>query len=261
MTLVAYSTISDEDYAAEWGAERVNAWLRRLNRIDNNDWRPAALWALKNHPNDPEYLDEFLRRLERIAANMLVRRVYAAPRAQRYAELLQQLDDREGLDAAAFELTHADQTAMLDALAGDIYLTAPVRKYVLLRLDESLAGDEPVTYTHRLITVEHVLPQTPAPGSEWMTNFDDEQRQHWIHKLANLVLLSRSRNSQAQNLDFAEKKDRYFTSKKGVASFALTTQILAESEWTPESLERRQASLLKRLSREWGIRSEASHAD
>jgi hypothetical protein len=94
-----------------------------------------------------------------------------------------------------------------------------------------------------------------------MTNFGDEQRQHWIHKLANLVLLSRSKNSQAQNFDFAEKKDSYFTSKKGVASFALTTQILAESAWTPESLERRQARLLKQLSRDWSIRSEASHAD
>ncbi|MFE2581132.1 DUF262 domain-containing protein [Streptomyces sp. NPDC059378] len=32
---------------------QVNAWFKRLQQIDNNDWRPAALWALRNHGDDP----------------------------------------------------------------------------------------------------------------------------------------------------------------------------------------------------------------
>lgn len=249
----AYTVIANESYSAARGADAVNAWLRRLNRLDNNDWKPVALWALVNHRDDPDTLAGLLQRLERVAASMLIRRTYATPRATRYAELLTQLDRGDGPAAAAFDLTPAERRATLDALDADIYNTAPVRKYVLLRLDEQLSAASGVTYDHRVISVEHVLPQSPMPDSVWNANFTDDEHDRWLHRLSNLVLLSRAKNSQAGRYDFDEKKTKYFTTSSGTSNFALTTQIIAASEWTPATLAARQAQLLDTLTDVWGL--------
>jgi hypothetical protein len=129
----------------------------------------------------------------------------------------------------------------------------PVRKYVLLRLDEKLANQPGVSYQHKMITVEHVLPQTPKSDSDWVKNFSEEQRSWWTHRLANLVLLNRAKNSEAQRFDFQEKKTKYFTGPNGVAIFALTTGVLQEASWTPYFLEARQKKLIGMLSDEWRL--------
>jgi hypothetical protein len=54
-----------------------------------------------------------------------------------------------------------------------------------------------------------------------------EKCAEWVDPIANLVLLSRRKNSEANNYDFETKRTKYFQSAKtGVANFALTTQVL-----------------------------------
>ncbi|MFO1237943.1 MAG: HNH endonuclease family protein [Alphaproteobacteria bacterium] len=60
---------------------------------------------------------------------------------------------------------------------------------------------------------------------------DEAERDAWVHKLANLVLLTRRKNA-GFNADFDEKKERYFSARAGVANFALTNQVLATQAWT-----------------------------
>jgi hypothetical protein len=98
-----------------------------------------------------------------------------------------------------------------------------------------------------------VLPQTPAPGSVWTTWFTDEERQQWVHRLANLVLLTRRKNSEASNYEFAEKKEKYFKTRSGVSPFALTTQVLNTHEWTPALLQQRQGELVNALATLWRL--------
>ena len=233
--------------------EELNNWLKRLDQLDNDDWRPPALWALKEHGEDVEFLVQFMSKLERLAASMLLRRVYATPRQQRYMELLKQLIDGDGLQADAFELTDAERRETLDRIDGELYLATRVRKYVLLRLDSVLAQDPGASYDHRIITVEHVLPQTPPQESQWTRDFSEEDAEQWTHRLGNLLLLNRRSNSRAQNYDFAVKKDKYFTSDQGVAVFALTTQVLKEPVWTPKVIADRQKYLVGTLAREWDL--------
>lgn len=241
----------DFDAGGVW--EKVNDWLKRLSQLDNDDWRPVALWALKNHRDDGAFLDQFLRKLERLAASFLLRRVYTTPRVQRYLDLLKQLDDGEGLASPAFELSEDEKAETKSRLGGEIYLVNPVRKYVLLRLDSLIAANPGATYAHKVITVEHVLPQNPKADSRWMSDFTEEQRLDWTHRLGNLVLLNRTKNSEAQNYDFDVKKAKYFTSTKGAALFALTTQVLGYQAWTPEVVEARHAELAQRLIAEWDL--------
>lgn len=249
----AYEQIRDQSYAAVAGAGKVNSWFKRLAQLDNNDWRPPALWALRTHADDPQWLDDFFRALERLASSMLLRRVYATPRSQRYADLLRELADGKGLDSPSFLLSDVEKAETVKRLGGEIYLVSKVRKYVLLRLDEVLAKNPGVSYDHPLITVEHVLPQTPQADSVWTKTFTDDERLHWTHRLANLVLLNRAKNSEAQNFDFEKKKVKYFSGSNGVATFALTSQVLGHHEWTPAILEKRQAALMDALRTEWAL--------
>nr|WP_278250641.1 HNH endonuclease family protein [Dermacoccus nishinomiyaensis] len=184
---------------------------------------------------------------------MLIRRVYSTPRSQRYVELLKQLHEGSGLESPAFELTDEELTATRERLDGELYLVRPVRKYVLMRLDSLLAADPGATYDHRVITVEHVLPQRPEPNSGWTQKFDEETAAHWVHRLGNLLLLNRRKNSEASNYDFEMKKHKYFTSTKGVSVFPLTTQVLQEEAWTPEVVQRRHKRLTSLLHDEWRL--------
>lgn len=249
----ADSQLRNRNYQASTGADVVNAWSARLASLDNNDWRPPALWMLQHHRDDPELLASMLQRLERLAASMLIRRVYSTPRASRYADLVKQLELGQGVGADAFNLNEVEKADTLARLGGEVYLETPIRKYVLLRLDEALAGSSGVVYNHPILTVEHVLPQHPKQGSTWRADFTDEQRAHWTHRLANLLLLNRQKNSAASNQDFAAKKTGYFTGRNGVANFAVTAQVLHEPVWTPEVLDRRQALLLAELSVVWDL--------
>jgi hypothetical protein len=232
----------------------ANAHLRRLQMIDNQDWRPTALWAIKNHATEPEFLGAFLSRLERLAASLLLRGEYTTPRIARYLELLNQVRDGAGLDAAAFVLEPSEKASARTALDGEVYRMQTRRsRYVLLRLDEVLAKDPGATYSHDIISIEHVLPQNPAADSEWAQNFSLEEREYWTHRLGNLLLLNRRKNSQASNYDFTAKKAKYFAGASGSAVFALTTQVLSELDWNVEVVSRRQHELVNVLITEWDL--------
>ena len=78
------------------------------------------------------------------------------------------------------------------------------------------------------------MPQQPAPNSQWLTWVADPQtHQRWLHRLGNLTLLSRKKNSAASNYEFEKKKSAYFT-KGGISAFAMTTEIMQYSEWSEE---------------------------
>ncbi|GAB3755239.1 DUF262 domain-containing protein [Microlunatus parietis] len=246
------TVVQDFGHGAEW--EAVNHRLQRLAMIDNKDWRPAALWALKEHSDDAEFLATFLDRLERLAASFLMRGVYTTPRITRYLDLVNELKAGKELSAPALELTDEERRETRNAINGQIYRMQTRRaRYVMLRLDELLAKDPGATYKHSIISIEHVLPQTPAEGSQWLADFTEEQRDDWTHRLGNLLLLNRRKNSQARNYDFAAKKSRYFGGVKGSSVFALTTQVLEYETWTPDVIEARQKQLVDLLVHEWQV--------
>ena len=147
------------------------------------------------------------------------------------------------------------KSEMLQVLDGDIYLmTARRRNHLLLRLDAFL-GDGAATYDNGLLTIEHVLPQTVDPASNWQTLWPDEAlRKRWVHRLANLVPLTQKRNSKAQNYDFDTKKSAYFGGKHGVSSYVLTTQVLNSASWTPAIVSQRQLDLIDVLANRWDLK-------
>jgi len=134
-----------------------------------------------------------------------------------------------------------------------VYYMPHVCRYLLLRLDTQLS-EGVATYDYQTVTVEHVLPQRPAPDSEWMQHFPTKEiRERYVHHLGNLVLLSRGKNIKAENLDFEVKKRRYFMSDGGISPFVLTTQVLQQREWTPAVIEKRQKQMIGMLKQLWKL--------
>lgn len=237
-------------------AAQINALLGWLSRMDNTDWIPPAMVYFNRYHEQPPRLLAFLTQLERLAASMMIRRRYTDKRQSRYGRLLGVIQDGEELKhpASPLELTQQEREETVGALGGDLYLMPPKpRNYVLQRLDTLLAGAG-AAYDYKLITVEHVLPRNPAPKSEWTRWWPDpQQRARWTHRIGNLALLSRVKNDRAGNLEFALKKTTYFSSKDGVSPFAITTQIIRETEWTPAVVERRQKEALDQLRKLWKL--------
>ena len=244
-----------QDFHGDHLWKSVNNWLKLLNQLKNSDWCPVALWALKEHGDDPKFLKEFFEKLERLAASMLVRRLNRNVRLTRYMALLKQLIAGHGLRSTEFELNEDEKKATREQLNGEIYSPSSTEmpKYVLLRLDSILADDPGVSYNHKTISIEHVLPQNPKEGSQWLEWFSDDEREQWTHRLGNLVLLNKRKNSQARNYDFDYKKKSYFL-KNGVSVFALTTGVLQETKWTPNVVMRRHTELIRLLEDTWKLR-------
>ena len=253
----AYLIAKKCQYLSTTNAADVNALLKWLNRIENSDWLPSAIKFLATQGKNADYVLWFFRKLERLASFMHICGYDVNQRIERYASVLSELEGSHSLEAplSAVDLGPEEKSEMLQVLDGDIYLmTARRRNHLLLRLDAFL-GDGAATYDNGLLTIEHVLPQTVDPASNWQTLWPDEAlRKRWVHRLANLVPLTQKRNSKAQNYDFDKKKSAYFGGKHGVSSYVLTTQVLNASSWTPAVVEQRQSDLIDVLATRWDLK-------
>ncbi|MFD7652867.1 DUF262 domain-containing protein [Actinosynnema sp. NPDC059797] len=250
----AFEVVTRVDYKAATGADTVNGLLRWLNMLDNTDWIPPAIRYLSDPAIDTATFHQFLVDLERLAASMLIRRVDITRRVERYGRVLESIEAGADLykPGSPLQLDETERNDTLRRLGDEIYTVTRVRLYVLLRLDSALSSGG-ASYDHPLITVEHVLPQTPGTDSMWRSWFTNEEHGYWVHRLANLTLLARRKNTQASNYDFDIKKRKYFTTKNGVSPFALTSQVLTEQQWTPALLDRRQRELLSTLADLWRL--------
>lgn len=250
----SYSDIVGASYSGAHEVGTINNHLRWLNRIDNVDWIPPAMLHFTRNRDNPEDLLRFLDGLERLASCLMVVRANVNRRIDRYGRVMAAIDKGDDLYAPSspLELTSPERQKMVEALDGDLYNSVRVRLPVLLRLDEALSEGE-ARYDLKVVSVEHVLPQNPPSDSQWVAWFPDgESRTTIVHRLGNLVLLSRIKNSKAQNFDFERKKRQYF-STGSVTPFALTSQVLQETHWTPQLVVRRQQQLMAKLKEIWRL--------
>jgi hypothetical protein len=265
----AYEAIRKSEYQHATNAPQINRLFEWLNRIDNADWLPTALYFLSEKSNYSDVLLKFYTALERIAAGMMVMRYSVNDRIERYAAIMHDIEkvlNNEKSDSpnkdinldylyrpeSPLQLTPQECNDIIRVLDGDVYNQTRTRLYILLRLDDALSDPEQPDYNFNIITVEHVLPQNPKPSSEWLITFPNPKlREDYTNRIGNLALLSRGKNSTASNRDFQDKKLTYFTKK--VSPFALTMKVLGEAEWTPKQLEERQQEAITTLKKVWQL--------
>ncbi|WRD48927.1 DUF262 domain-containing protein [Helicobacter pylori] len=128
----------------------------------------------------------------------------------------------------------------------------------VLILVEYFVSDDPKPKRIQMdknLHVEHILPQQPGSSSQWVKDFSEEERELYTHSLANLTLLGGTKNSQASNLDFEDKKKIYMGEEirlskkktfKVMTCYKMTIDIVHRyTEWTPKSLEKRKEELIE----------------
>ncbi|GAA9170432.1 hypothetical protein BTM356_03820 [Helicobacter pylori] len=129
-------------------------------------------------------------------------------------------------------------------------------KPILILVEYSISDDpRPKRIEKNDFHVEHILPQKPTLSSQLAKDFSEEERELYTHSLANLTLLGGTKNSEASNLDFKDKKKIYMgeeisLSKKKpfrvMTCYKMTIDIAHHyTEWTPKSLEKRKEELIK----------------
>ncbi|QQW90008.1 DUF262 domain-containing protein [Helicobacter pylori] len=132
----------------------------------------------------------------------------------------------------------------------------PYLKPILILVEYFMSDDpRPKRIEKGNLHVEHILPQKPDPSSQWVKDFSEEERELYTHSLANLTLLGDTKNTQASNLDFKDKKKIYMGEEiklnkkkpfKVMTCYKMTIDIAHKyTEWTPKSLEKRKEELIQ----------------
>lgn len=229
--------------------------LRALRRLDNTDWMPPCLAFLRRRGADGSNVPAFLTGLEQLAYALFLRRATPTERILRYAPVLQSIEDDEDVlgITSPLRLDARERQEACQALEGPVYETKRLRLPVLLKIEDILNASNGGATITSTVTVEHILPQNPSLGSQWLELFPDPtERNMLVHHLGNLALLPFYKNAAAGNQAFASKKEHYFF-KKGATPFALTNELLNTGEWSPAALRARQKRLVSELTSAWGL--------
>lgn len=225
-----------------------NAYRNRINvmrkGLPSTDWIPPVLaWYRKFKA---EKLLDLIERIDnKFSADWIVQ-LTPTQRISNMNEVLKVIEvaktHDEVLTSKVFDFEHKQ---LMDLLDGAIYGRRFAR-YVLLRLEYLLASHAALLNLPDEISVEHILPQTPSKTGQWVKDFTDDQQDTWLHRLGNLMLLSRRKNTSLGNLDFADKRVRYFEDR--VESLPNSQRLLALGTFALTDLEARHGDLLGRLA-------------
>ena len=102
------------------------------------------------------------------------------------------------------------------------------------------------------ISIEHIMPQQAADNSLWKTDFTENEKDEWLNKIGNLVLISRRKNSSQGNKDYSEKREKYF--KKNIELFSNSVRIYNQyPTWTLADLKRNNVEVLKNIKEGFAI--------
>ncbi|MFJ1253847.1 DUF262 domain-containing protein [Cupriavidus sp. CuC1] len=225
-----------------------NAYRNRINvmrrGLPATDWIPPVLaWYRKFKAQ--KLLDLIERIDNKFSADWIVQ-LTPTQRISNMNEVLKAIEAAATPDAVlAGKVFEFDRKQLATLLDGAIY-GRRFAKYVLLRLEYLLASHAAPLNLPDEISVEHILPQTPAKTSKWVKDFTEDEREAWLHRLGNLMLLSRRKNTSLGNLDFADKRVRYFEDR--VESLPNSQRLLATTAFALNDLASRHRDLLDRLN-------------
>lgn len=204
-----------------------------------SEWRACLLSFAKKFGRELFY--QFCLALEKLFLTQWVGGMRKDERYEAYAKLLAVIDAAKRAEQVLAATPSDPKAIIAEVTRKDVY-HAGFCKYALLRL-ELVTSEHDVPKRFAARSIEHVFPQNPPEGSSWLEGTNMEEVESFVHRIGNLVLISKSRNSAASNLDFEEKKKRYL--KPRVTDYPRSVQVLGYNEWTPEIIEARTDQVAK----------------
>jgi hypothetical protein len=192
-----------------------------------SEWKACVLAFAKKF--ETASLMDFVLAVERLFVDHWVRGVRKDERYASYTAILRSIESAKKPSTVIGQID-VDLEAIRNACRIDNFYGAGFAKYLLVRAEIQAAElTSPREFAPR--SVEHILPQNPKATSQWATDFSPEEMKSMVHSAGNLVLLSRGKNSSAQNKEFASKKSTYLSPR--VSEYPRSLETLSEQEWTP----------------------------
>ncbi|MDD4911473.1 MAG: DUF262 domain-containing HNH endonuclease family protein [Sideroxydans sp.] len=224
-----------------WAFDNLISVLRDTALSDI--WVPPLL-MYKKYFGDERILD-FLIKLDNKFSGDWIARESPTTRIEAMAEILKSIEHYHNsewprkqarsllIDASVFNFDQDEFNRQINesAIYGRRYARYLLRKVDFL-LDASLYSERRNSYQE--MSVEHVLPQNPEERSQWTKDFSEAERDAWVHKLGNLVLISRRKNTQQGRLEFKQKKEKYFT--RSIETFPNSLRVMQKGAWGKNEL-------------------------
>lgn len=253
-------------------AEKANKYFTIVKLMDRylpfSDWKPPLLYFHYKFKNEDLLLDLLLKLEQKtfvewaagfsfaervISLNRILRLIDVSNSPQEVIDKLLYYKDegiRRGKIARSIDFANPEEVKsnlkILDDPQFYSKFGGKIAKYVLLRIEIENSELENIRKEYSgIITVEHILPRTPSPESNWRKLFTEDQRTNWTNRLGNLVLLSGKKNSQAQNYEFDEKKKIYSGVKN--TDFNITQQLSKIPVWTFDEMTTRHTTFISAL--------------
>lgn len=220
-----------------------------VTSLPATDWMPPLLRYFDKFGH--RRLMEFLRKLDNKFSADWVAQYTPTDRIEAMNAVIKGIDSAKNVDdvfnRGRFDI---DKDSFLRVLDGPVYGKRFAR-YLLLKLDYYYQNHDQKMHFETL-SVEHILPQSPAENSQWLNDFTDEQLEQWTHRVGNLVLITRRKNTSQGRLDFTDKVSKYF--EKNIDTCPNSLRVLSKyKRWTPLELEENHSTVLAKIQEQYGI--------
>ncbi|WP_433955908.1 DUF262 domain-containing protein [Janibacter indicus] len=159
----------------------------------------------------------------------------------------------------------SDEEVSQNLLGRSNWYARSAHKYVLYEYERSFAKSDSDVIAWGAVTggktTEHILPQNPAKGSQWIEDFGD-QVEELKHTLGNLVLTYD--NSVYSNKEYSDKRGVVEqTAPKCYFSSTLASELEVAKRypaWTPEAMLDRQGRIAHWAMEHWSVASPTPQA-
>ncbi|KAI9136013.1 hypothetical protein BKA69DRAFT_1129518 [Paraphysoderma sedebokerense] len=228
---------------------------QKLQRRHWDLWITIALKA--NSIYQIKKSSTFWEKLERLFAFLVITKTTTKQCFQICMGILQQLHQKKSVtdkyEWNELDLSDENVKAFRRVIKGNIYSKHPfAARYLLLNLEARKCQVnllQALTLENVAATVEHICPQKPRKGTNWLRQpWSEDLRNHWLNKFGNLTLLERSHNSGVLNHGWQDKADDYMEDAEGrVTAFEYTKTLCGNPDWTPDLCDKRQKDLESEL--------------
>ena len=241
---------SNDNFNPEFQHQLDNLIFIMSEGFPSTDWVPPMLMYFDKFGIDR--LLKFLECLDNRFSSDWVQGYTPTERIEKMNDLLKALEMADTNDEV-FEYENLylgeDEWAELqEVISGKIYGKRFTR-YLLLKLNYLNSNKSQKMYFSR-ISIEHILPQNPKEGSEWLTNFKEDERAELTHKIGNLVLIGRGKNSSLSNANFSKKMRRYL--KSSLETIPHTLKVLnGKTTWSKKDIIANQSEAMDQLKKHY----------
>lgn len=210
----------------------------------SNIWIPVLLSYKEKFGQS--FLVDFAILLEKKFSADWLNGISLTPRITAMNDILKAIDNHNTPHSLLSDVSLKYSTNFLNILGiNDVY-GASFAQYLLAKLCFIL-GTPKATPLQFKGTIEHILPQNPNPSSQWCQDFTPQQMSDWKHKLGNLILLDRKKNTTLSNYDYSIKYNKYFTNHINLYPLSVHIMGTYPNTWTVNELMQNHDNMINLL--------------